>query len=141
MSKMYNLKEIAEQLNVSERTARRYIDAYINEFATIKENKYKVSQLVFDALIRAKKHDTDLTELDTNLTDNELLTEYFTPEEYNLFQKRLTEYPILKEQIEYLKEQIEKNRDEHRLQLSIFKSLIASIEQRNYIEAKSKGIE
>lgn len=135
MPKKYNLKDLADSLNVSERTARRYIDELINEFSTIKENKYKFSQIIFDAVIRAKKHDTDLTE------DDSLLTEYFTPEEYNLFQKRLTEYPILKEQIEYLKDQIEKNRDEYRLQLSIFKSLVSSIEQRNYIEAKSKGID
>lgn len=43
--KQYNLKDLANKLDISERTARRYIDELINETQTIRENKYKFSYL------------------------------------------------------------------------------------------------
>ena len=102
MSKKYSLKDLADKLNVSERTARRYVDEYINEFNSIKSNKYRFNDLVFDTIVSAKSLDKDLTGIDSKINDDNLLTEVFTIEEYELFKKRLIEYPLLKEQIEYL---------------------------------------
>ncbi len=134
--KQYDLKDLANELNISERTARRYIDELITETRSIKENKYKFSYLIFNCIINSKQNiDTDLTENDNGVT------EYFTEEEYLEFQKRLTEYPLIKEQLEYVKELMEKNRQDYQTQLALMKTIINSIEQRNFIEAKEKGLD
>ena len=134
--KQYDLKDLANELNISERTARRYIEELITETRSIKENKYKFSYLIFNCIINSKQNiDTDLTENDNGVT------EYFTEEEYLEFQKRLTEYPLIKEQLEYVKELMEKNRQDYQTQLALMKTIINSIEQRNFIEAKEKGLD
>ena len=132
----YDLKDLANELNISERTARRYIDELINETQSIKANKYKFSSIVFNSIVKSRQiNDTDLTENDN------IITEYFTEDEYIEFQKRLTEYPLIKEQLEYVKELMEKNRQDYQTQLSLMKTIINSIEQRNFIEAKEKGLD
>lgn len=80
--KQYNLKDLANKLDISERTARRYIDELINETQTIRENKYKFSYLIFNYIINSRQNiDIVLTESDNGVT------EYFTEEEYLEFQK------------------------------------------------------
>ena len=83
------------------------------------------------------------------------VTEYFTEEEYLEFQKRLTEYPILKEQIQNSKEylntienQMEYFKNAYNKQLEMHENLVQSVKnfsdnlmQRNYIEAKEKGLD
>ena len=148
--KQYNLKDLANKLDISERTARRYIDELINETQTIRENKYKFSYLIFNYIINSKQNiDTVLTESDNGVT------EYFTEEEYLEFQKRLTEYPILKEQIQNSKEylntienQMEYFKNAYNKQLEMHENLVQSVKnfsdnlmQRNYIEAKEKGLD
>lgn len=148
--KQYNLKDLANKLDVSERTARRYIDELINETQTIRENKYKFSYLIFNYIINSRQNiDTVLTESDNGVT------EYFTEEEYLEFQKRLTEYPILKEQIQNSKEylntienQMEYFKNAYNKQLEMHENLVQSVKnfsdnlmQRNYIEAKEKGLD
>ncbi|NHW58451.1 hypothetical protein HA378_25040, partial [Escherichia coli] len=73
--------------------------------------------------------------------------EYFTEEEYQEFKKRITEYPFLKEQIklsnehlESLKTQIEYFRLSYNKQLDIHEKLIGAFRERNFIEAKEKGL-
>ena len=148
--KQYNLKDLANKLDVSERTARRYIDELINETQTIRENKYKFSYLIFNYIINSRQNiDIVLTESDNGVT------EYFTEEEYLEFQKRLTEYPILKEQIQNSKEylntienQMEYFKNAYNKQLEMHENLVQSVKnfsdnlmQRNYIEAKEKGLD
>lgn len=148
--KQYNLKDLAIELNISERTARRYIDELINEAQNIRENKYKFSYLIFNSIVNSRQtFDTELTKNDKGVT------EYFTDEEYQEFQKRLIEYPILKEQIENSKEylstienQMEYFKNAYNKQLDMHENLIQSVKnfsdnltQRNYIEAKEKGLD
>ena len=148
--KQYNLKDLANKLDISERTARRYIDELINETQTIRENKYKFSYLIFNYIINSRQNiDIVLTESDNGVT------EYFTEGEYLEFQKRLTEYPILKEQIQNSKEylntienQMEYFKNAYNKQLEMHENLVQSVKnfsdnlmQRNYIEAKEKGLD
>lgn len=148
--KQYDLKDLANELNISERTARRYIDELINEAQNIRENKYKFSYLIFNSIVNSRQSfDTELTENDKGVT------EYFTDEEYQEFQKRLIEYPILKEQIENSKEylstienQMEYFKNAYNKQLDMHENLIQSVKnfsdnltQRNFIEAKEKGLD
>jgi DeoR/GlpR family transcriptional regulator of sugar metabolism len=148
--KQYDLKDLANELNISERTARRYVDELINETQIIRKNKYKFSYLIFNSIVNSKQNiDTELTESDNGVT------EYFTDEEYQEFQKRLTEYPILKEQIQNSKEylstienQMEYFKNAYNRQLDMHENLIQSVKsfsdnltQRNFIEAKEKGLD
>ncbi|MGV0970679.1 hypothetical protein SAMN05421738_12113 [Algoriella xinjiangensis] len=148
--KQYDLKDLANELNISERTARRYVDELINETQIIRENKYKFSYLIFNSIVNSKQNiDTELTKSDNGVT------EYFTDEEYQEFQKRLTEYPILKEQIQNSKEylstienQMEYFKNAYNRQLDMHENLIQSVKsfsdnltQRNFIEAKEKGLD
>lgn len=134
--KLYNLKDLANELNISERTARRYVDDLISDTQIIRDNKYKFSINIFNAIVNSKQIN------DNDLTDNDnVITEYFTEDEYQEFQKRLTEYPLIKEQLEYVKELMEKNRQDYQTQLALMKTIINSIEQRNFIEAKEKGLD
>lgn len=148
--KQYDLKDLANELNISERTARRYVDELINETQIIRENKYKFSYLIYNSIVNSKQNiDTELTESDNGVT------EYFTDEEYQEFQKRLTEYPILKEQIQNSKEylstienQMEYFKNAYNRQLNMHENLIQSVKsfsdnltQRNFIEAKEKGLD
>ncbi len=77
-------------------------------------------------------------------TDSDNLSE----QEYEEFKKRITEYPFLKEQInisqeylESLKSQIEYFRMAYHRQLDIHEKLIESVKERNFIEAKEKGLD
>ena len=148
--KQYNLKDLANKLDISERTARRYIDELINETQTIRENKYKFSYLIFNYIINSRQNiDIVLTESDNGVT------EYFTEEEYLEFQKRLTEFPILIEHIQNSKEylntienQMEYFKNAYNKQLEMHENLVQSVKnfsdnlmQRNYIEAKEKGLD
>ena len=134
--KLYDLKDLANELNISERTARRYIDELINDTQVIRENKYRFSSTIYNSIINSKQIiDNDLTE------DDNGITEYFTEDEYQEFQKRLTEYPLIKEQLEYVKELMEKNRQDYQTQFALMKTIINSIEQRNFIEAREKGLD
>lgn len=134
--KLYDLKDLANELNISERTARRYVDELISDTQIIRDNKYKFSINIFNAIVNSKQIN------DNDLTDNDnVITEYFTEDEYQEFQKRLTEYPLIKEQLEYVKELMEKNRQDYQTQLALMKTIINSIEQRNFIEAKEKGLD
>lgn len=134
--KLYDLKDLANELNISERTARRYVDDLISDTQIIRDNKYKFSINIFNAIVNSKQIN------DNDLTDNDnVITEYFTEDEYQEFQKRLTEYPLIKEQLEYVKELMEKNRQDYQTQLALMKTIINSIEQRNFIEAKEKGLD
>lgn len=101
---MYNSKEVAEILGVSDKSVRRYLNSYFS----IENGAYQVSEKMLEVLKNeylGQSADNLRTSSDKNV--QEYRAEYFTEEEYAEFQKRLTEYPLLKENIEFLSNHIE----------------------------------
>lgn len=135
MSKKYTTSDIATSLNVSIRTAQRYVKDLVNIDNSFNED-------VFNLIIERHQHDEETTDSD------ELIQEGFTQNEYDTFKKWLTEYPLLNNHIEDLRKEIEyhktKYNDLMRLheQFILLQSKIAdTTQQRNFIEAKDKNIE
>lgn len=136
----YTTSDISATLGVSLRTAQRYI-----ENLTIVENgKTFLSEDVFNLIISRHLNDKEATD------EKELegITEFFTNEEYEEFQKRLTEYPMLKqmlkaseEYISSLRNDVEYHRAIYQKHLDIHEKLIESIKERNFIEAKEKKLD
>ena len=153
--KKYSTADIASELGKNERTIRRWISDLIG----IDGGKYTMSEEIAELLRKKSSTDTtpDTLRTPTDIQENEEFpyVEYFTEEEYEEFKKRITEYPFLKEQIENSKEylkamenQIEYFRTSYNKQLEIHESLVHSVKnfsdnliQRNFIEAKEKGLD
>ncbi len=128
---MYKIKEIAEILNVSDKSVRRYLNSYFS----INNGAYEVSEKMLNIL----KNDY-LGQSTDNLrtgsdTENEFpIIEGFTEEEYQEYQKRLIEYPLLKDQIEYLKKDIlyhRKSIESHNRQMEL---LLLSATNKKFID-------
>jgi transposase len=122
---MYNSKEVAEILGVSDKSVRRYLNSYFS----LNNGAYKVSEKMLYVLKNeylGQSSDTSVQEFDR--------IEYFTEEEYQEFHKRLVEYDVLKEQLEYHK----RSAESHNRQMEI---ILNTMQQRNYIEAKEKKID
>ena len=131
---MYKIKEIAEILNVSDKSVRRYLNSYFS----INNGAYEVSEKMLNIL----KNDY-LGQSADNLrtgsdTENEFpIIEGFTEEEYQEYQKRLIEYPLLKDQIEYLKKDIlyhRKSIESHNRQMEL---LLLSATNKKFIEEEN----
>ena len=119
MDKLYNSKEIAEILNVSDKSVRRYLNSYFS----IENGAYKVSEKMLDVL------KNEYLEQDTDT-----IVQEFTGDEYNEFHKRLSEYPLLKERIESLLKEIEYHRksiESHNRQMEL---ILLSITNKKFIE-------
>lgn len=132
MGNKYTSKEVAEILNVSDKSVRRYLNSYF----FIENGAYKVSEKMLEVL---KKEYLD-QDTDTNVQEFERV-ECFTKEEYEEFHKRLSEYPILKERIADILNELDyhkRSADSHNKQMEIVLNMMI---QRNYIEAKEKNIE
>lgn len=148
--KSYTTKEVAELFGVSERTIQRHIATLIEN---LKNPLNKALSIPSDIVsLIASRHGYDKTATDSDSVsapENDYpYVEYFTEEEYEEFKKRITEYPFLKEQInisqeylESLKSQIEYFRMSYHRQLDIHEKLIESVKERNFIEAKEKGLD
>lgn len=139
--KKYTTADISSELGISERTVRRWIAHLVD----VSKGKYSVSEDVFLLLKNRKNTDNFGTALGQQSDDeNEEDFDYyeaFTADEYMEFQKRINEYPVLKEYIENLKEQIDFLRFNTSQQNETIKDLSAGIKQRNFIEAKEKGFD
>ena len=139
--KKYTTTDIASELGISDRTVRRWIADLID----YSKGKYIVSEDVLNLLknrLNSEGIRTDFGQTsDTENEDNFDYYEAFTADEYIEFQKRINEYPVLKEYIENLKEQIEFLRFNTAQQNEVIKDLSAGIKQRNFIEAKEKGLD
>ena len=125
MDKLYSSKEIAEILNVSDKSVRRYLNSYFS----IEKGAYKVSEKMLNLLkieYLGQSPDTDVQGYER--------IEYFTEEEYQEFHKRLVEYSNLKEQLEYHK----KSSENHSRQMDIILNIM---QQRNFIEATEKRLD
>lgn len=131
MNKTYTTKEIAEIMNVSDRTVRRYLSSYYHN----NNGNLEVSQKMLDILKRDCIGQSSDNERPTGRT------EYFTEEEYQEFHRRLSEYPLLKEYIKTILNELDyhkKSAEKHQEQMGI---ILRSLEQRNFIEAKEKGMD
>ena len=139
--KKYTTTDIASELGISDRTVRRWIADLID----YSKGKYIVSEDVLNLLKNRLKSEGSRTDFgQTSDTENEDDFDYYeaiTADEYIEFQKRINEYPVLKEYIENLKEQIEFLRFNTAQQNEVIKDLSAGIKQRNFIEAKEKGLD
>jgi predicted transcriptional regulator len=125
MENIYNSKEIAEILGVSDKSVRRYLNTYLS----INNGAYQVSEKMLNILKLehlGQPADSDVQEFKR--------VEYFTEEEYQEFHKRLVEYDILKEQLEYHR----KSSESHNKQMEM---ILNMMQQRNFIEAKEKKID
>ena len=129
---MYNSKEVAEILGVSDKSVRRYLISYFS----IENGAYKVSEKMVNVLkneFLGQATDSLRTTSDSSGQGFDRI-EYFTEEEYQEFHKRLVEYDVLKEQLEYHK----RSAESHNRQMEI---ILNTMQQRNYIEAKEKKID
>jgi DNA-binding Lrp family transcriptional regulator len=156
MNLKYTTFDISKKLDISERTVRRRIEKLIN----IEKGRYEVSEEILQ-LIEEIGKSADRLRTPSGQASDTLQTgeappsetgfdhvEYFTDNEYQEFHKRLSEYPLLKEQLanskEYLdtlKNELEYHKSAYLRQLDIHEKMIDSVKQRNFIEAKEKGMD
>lgn len=123
MIKEYTIQEVADRFATSTRTIQRYLKALY----TKESNKIMIPLDVVELLEARHNYDT------TTASEINLIQEGFTPDEYQEFKKRLIEYPMLKEQLEYHK----RSAESHQRQMEM---ILANLNQRNIIEAKDKNI-
>jgi predicted transcriptional regulator len=109
---MYKLKEVAEILNVSDRTVERYLKSYFS----IDKGAYQVSDKMLEVLKSEYLED-----------ESDTIVEEFTKEDYQEFHKRLVEYSFLKEQLEYHRKSI----DSHNRQMEL---LLLSVSNKKFLE-------
>ena len=143
MSKKYSTADIARTLSVSERTVRRKLSEHLN----LLNGKYEVSKEFFDFL-KEKTNFADTTadnvrtSSDTENEEPEFdIIEGFSKEEYQEFQKRLVEYPLLKEHLATIMNELEYHRKSGESKDKQMELILDNIQQRNFIEAKDKKIE
>ena len=141
--KTFTIKELSEEFKVSERTILRQIQTISDKL----KNPYSKSFIIDEDLKNFIFSDSFQT-ISDNENEEFPHVEYFTSDEYEEFKKRITEYPFLKEQIESSKQhleamekQIEYFRFSYNKQLEIHEKLIDSFRERNFIEAKEKGLD
>lgn len=135
--KNYTIKELADLLEVSERTILRQIQTISDKLKNPYSKDFTVSEDIKN-LIFSDKFQTDS---DKENEDDFDYFEAFTAEEYIEFQKRINEYPVLKEYIESLKTELEFLRFNFAQLTETNKSLVQNLREKNFIEAKEKGLD
>jgi hypothetical protein len=143
MSNKYNSDDIAATLNVTKRTAQRYIENLLS-----KDNgQFYFEKDVFDLIIERHTNDIQTTE-----TDTDGINEFFTQDQYREFQKRLIEYPMFKKHIEAMQEEISYHKQQYETLMGLHKEFMQmhkslqeksydNLTQRSWIEAKEKGLD
>ena len=101
--KKLSIQELAELFNVSERTILRQIQTISDKL----KNPYSKAFTIQEDLANVIFSDKIQTNSDNENEEEFDYLEGFTTAEYAEFQKRINEYPVLKEYIDALKEQIE----------------------------------
>lgn len=124
--RIYTTKEVAEILEVSDRTVRRYL----NSFFTNENNAFSISQKMLNVL-----------ENEHMRTDADIVVQEFTQSEYDEFYKRLSEYPILKDYIKTILNELEYHKKSAESQNRQLENVLISLRERNLLEAKSKGFD
>lgn len=141
--KNFTIKEIAEELGVSERTILRQIQTISDKLKNPYSKDFHLNEDLKNLIFSDK-----IQTISDSENEDFPFVEYFTADEYEEFKKRITEYPFLKEQIESSKQhldamdkQIEYFRFSYNKQLEIHEKLIDTFRERNFIEAKEKGLD
>ena len=116
---MYKLKDVAEILGVSDRTVERYLKSYLS----MEKGAYQVSEKMLEVL-RSEYLESE----------SDMVVEEFTKEEYLEFQKRLTEYPFLKEHAEFLLKHLEYYRKSMSSKERQMEMLLLAITNKKFIE-------
>ena len=154
---IYSIEEAVEYSKIPHRTLQRYC----KQHEVQKEyNRYLIPKKLLDSWIekyRRTANKTTRNDVDTpnDANDVELIQEGFTPEEYDLFQSRLREYPQLqkeikflvdriedyKNEISYLKNSLDKRANEVDGLIKAFNNSLKTMQERNFIEAKEKKLD
>jgi len=135
MAKEYTTTELSEIFGVSARTIQRHIASIADDLSENSKG-YKIPELI--AVYIAEKYGYSFKE---DSKRQSVRTEYFTEEEYQEFHKRLSEYPLLKDYIKTILNELDyhkKSAESHQEQMGL---ILRSLEQRNFIEAKEKGMD
>jgi ABC-type polysaccharide/polyol phosphate transport system ATPase subunit len=126
MKEFYTIKELSDTLSVSIRTVQRHLK---NLYKT-NEGKVLIPLDVVNLLKMRHGYDNNY---DTDATQKYDVIEGFSNEEYQEFQKRLIEYPILQKDLEYHRNSAQS----HQRQMEM---ILRNLVQRNFIEAKDKKL-
>lgn len=116
---MYSSKEVAEILGVSDKSVRRYLNSYFS----IENGAYQVSEKMLEVLKSEYLED-----------DADSIVEEFTKEDYIEFQKRLAEYPFLKERAEILLTDLEYFRKSMSSKERQMEMLLLAITNKRFLE-------
>lgn len=130
----YTIKELSDMYSVTTRTIIRHLESLY----FIEKNKTYVPFDIVKLLEVRHKYDTSMTVEKTkeDSIENEIeydITEGFSNEEYQEFQKRLIEYPMLQKDLEYHR----KSAESHQRQMEM---ILKHLQERNYIEAMDKKL-
>jgi len=158
-----NAKDVSLKLKISLRMVQKYcnelnIHKHRNRFV-ITENdlqrikdrhhslKIELQQLAEAIEKNRTEKETNESEIEANESEdvaNEYRTEYYTDTEYAEVQKRIIEYnklneriADLKNEVQYLRNSLDKQSEQMNVLLNSFNNTIASIRERNAIEYKN----
>lgn len=143
MAKKHTTADIARTLAVSERTVRRKL----SEHLSLLNGKYEVSEQFFSFLkendgFADTPADNVRTSADTSGHGEEYdIVEGFSEEEYQEFQRRLIEYPLLKEHLATIMNQLEYFKESSASKDRQMELILENVQQRNFIEAKDKKLD
>lgn len=139
--KNYTTKETAEIIGVSIRTIQRQLATILNNLSNTHNKGVVIDEGMLNLLKWRCNNDTIATSDDNENEEEFDYLEGFTTAEYVEFQKRINEYPVLKEYIENLKKDLEFLRFNFAQQMETNKSLVQTLRENNFIEAKEKGFD
>lgn len=128
-----NIQQVAKKLEVHPRVLQQLCKRLGVQKVG---NQYSISKEDFK---RLKRERTDPNKLNDKFVN--LITETFTPEEYDKFRTRLIEWNTLQDRIGDLKNEIDylrKSLDKHNDQMNL---ILASIRERNAIDYKKSDRE
>lgn len=125
MDNRYTSKEIAAILNISDKSVRRYLNSYFS----IENGAYQVSEKMLDVLKNEYLEE-----------ESDIIVQPYTKSEYAEVEKRLIEYNLLKEQLEYHKKSAESHQKQMEMILNILEQKNVLEQQRNVLESKDKRV-
>ncbi|SEC96467.1 hypothetical protein SAMN05192540_4005 [Maribacter dokdonensis] len=135
MSKKYTVSEISRQTGDNPRQVQRKLKDLIN----IEKGSYTVDESIVNMLYPPTPNDNLTTPNDIDVEYD--IIEGFSTEEYQEFQKRLVEYPLLKEHLATIMNELAYHRKSGESKDKQMELILANIQQRNFIEAKDKQID
>jgi len=158
-----NAKEVSLKLKISLRMVQNYckqlnIHKHRNRYVITLTDLQNISELHYslkteleqlaEAIEKNRiKKETNESEIEAKNSEdiaNEYRTEYYTDTEYAEVQKRIIEYnklneriADLKNEVQYLRNSLDKQSEQMNILLNSFNNTIASIRERNAIEYKN----